>query len=562
MGFAPRDLQAMRERAHPRLSWCRHMDRVASSVNPLLGFCILSALRLIRWDTHIGSSKRYNYNHRPACKLVTRGSIRTTICSLTSFISLFLSGIRRSQQIIASWYHLCNGHDRIRSPDVMARRGRLVSNTDQLAHLPPEALLVTSKSLLVRIDNRRLPDQIGLGSRDPLGLADKLPSNVEQRRNTDQGVRGEESGDVPLTRQEDGVATEKQHDEVEDERNVGAVRLEPAVVGQALAVEALDLGGLVEGEVGDADDDVVDDLAGTEDVDEPVQDLYGGLGDAEEAEQGEAQGDDERPDWHAGLGGLCEDLGGFAVQGQAVEGARAAVGVGVASGEDAGQEEGVGDVREPADAKVVHGGDVGRGSGGSGAGGGEQARVIVLDDNADTEGGADEEDEESVEGGLEGGLKVFAGELGLTSDHGDVLGAANGEEGDEQSTEEALEVAQRASGEVVRVEGARVGPVPESVGVVLGVASAHGHECEHKDDAEKDQLASGQPELRLSVVLDSSNVDESVHELAGVASLKIADTHAYSTMQTETTAAAGMSSRQNDRTRLRAEISKGTRIAS
>lgn len=38
-------------------------------------------------------------------------------------------------------------------------------------------------------------------------------------------------------------------------------------------------------------------------------------------------------------------------------------------------------------------------------------------------------------------------------------------------------------------------PVPEAVGIPLGVSADHGHESEAEDDEDQDDLASGKPEL-------------------------------------------------------------------
>lgn len=229
------------------------------------------------------------------------------------------------------------------------------------------------------------------------------------------------------------------------------------------------------------------------------------------------------------LQALLQEGRGVALQGEAVEAAHGAVlgasagaaqsghghtyRVGVAGGEDGGAQQGVDDVRQHANTHVGHGNDVGRAVGGSGAGSVELG-VGVGQDDADAEGADDEEEAEAPVDGLEAGLEVTAGVLGLAGDHGtsftirspkasgggavaQVFGSHNGEEGGAHGAHEAVEAAHGARVEVLG-ERARVAPVAEAVGVALGVAADHGHEREGEDDQDEDDLASGEPELGLT----------------------------------------------------------------
>lgn len=73
--------------------------------------------------------------------------------------------------------------------------------------------------------------------------------------------------------------------------------------------------------------------------------------------------------------------------------------------------------------------------------------------------------------GGEGAGHDLARVLGLTGDHGDVLGAGDEEGGADDALDEALEAAKSASREVLGHRSARDGPVAEAVDVALGVGA-------------------------------------------------------------------------------------------
>ena len=133
-------------------------------------------------------------------------------------------------------------------------------------------------------------------------------------------------------------------------------------------------------------------------------------------------------------------------EGQTVQGARCAVGVCVACGEDGGDEEGVDDVGEDGDAHVRHRDDIGRGSCGAAARGdagddSDELWVVVGNDDAGTKGSDDEEDAKTPVDCFEGGFDVDAWAFGFGSDHGDILRADDAEGCRPEASEEAFKFA-------------------------------------------------------------------------------------------------------------------------
>ena len=383
------------------------------------------------------------------------------------------------------------------------------ADADEPAHLGPETGGVVGELGLVAIDGRGLPDEVSLVGLDEAGALDELPAEEENGGEDLHGVAGEEGLGVGGVK--GVVVVGEDEDELDGEGKVGAVGLEPAVVGHLGAVDALGLAGAVVEDEGDVHDDEINHAAGGDDVDEPGDDLGGAAAALKEGQHGEDHDDEEAVEGHAVAPGLAQEAGGAALEGEAVEGAGGAVGVGVSGGEDGGEHEGVDKVREDVDAHVVHGNDIG-GRGGAAVGVALavghllQVRVVVAEHDADAQGAAEEEDGEAGVDGLEGRLDVDTRPLGLGGHHGDVLGTDDGEAGVVQRRQEALEAAQVTRAEVLG-KGARVLPVAEAVGVPFRVAANHGDKGEEEEHEDEDDLASGEPELGLTVSSHSKQVD-------------------------------------------------------
>lgn len=76
--------------------------------------------------------------------------------------------------------------------------------------------------------------------------------------------------------------------------------------------------GAIEEEISDADNDIVDDLSGCDDVREPGENLGAGAGNIEEREAWEADGNTETIDRHALFRAFPQKVWGVALKCQAV----------------------------------------------------------------------------------------------------------------------------------------------------------------------------------------------------------------------------------------------------
>jgi hypothetical protein len=359
----------------------------------------------------------------------------------------------------------------------------------KLSHLSPEANRGLGEGSLVSLDLRSLPDKINLVGLEPLGLLEDLPATEEENSKDLHGVVLEENLDVELG-SESVVSVSEDKDKLDDQGDVGTVGLEVAVVGTlGLAVDTLSDTGTVVVDEGDVHDHESDETATSDNADQPAEDLGRAVGDLQEGEEWEEHGDAEAVDRNTALVAVSQELRGAAFKGKRVEGTGSTVGVCVAGGEDRCKDQEVDDVRKTLDAKVGHGNDIGRRSSVSSASGAEvdvnELRVVVSTADADSEGTDDEEDAESVVDGLEGALDGECRALSLSRDHRNVLGADDGEGGAEEGGEETLEAALIALAEVCS-EGAGVGEVSETVGIVLGVTTTHSDEGEGEQEEDED----------------------------------------------------------------------------
>lgn len=180
--------------------------------------------------------------------------------------------------------------------------------THQLNHLSPEANRGREEGGFVGIDDGALPLQISLVGTDNLGALDDLPADVQDGRDNQHGIVGEESLDA--RRREAGVAVEEDDEGHAHEADIAAIRLEPASVGERVAVDALGLACAVEEDVRDAHDDVVDDASGGHEIDQPGQHLVGAVAQLQEGQEGECHDDAEAPDRDAVLGAFAEEARG------------------------------------------------------------------------------------------------------------------------------------------------------------------------------------------------------------------------------------------------------------
>jgi hypothetical protein len=138
-------------------------------------------------------------------------------------------------------------------------------DTYQLDHLPPESHTLTHKHLLITIHNGRFPDQIHLRTGHDPRLVDDLPDEVQDGRQDNHGVVDEEVLDGPWL--EGGVAVCHDDEYHPAESDIAAVGLAPAFVRKGVAVEALGFASPVEGQVGYAHYNVINDTACRNEID-------------------------------------------------------------------------------------------------------------------------------------------------------------------------------------------------------------------------------------------------------------------------------------------------------
>lgn len=121
----------------------------------------------------------------------------------------------------------------------------------------------------------------------------------------------------------------------------------------------------------------------------------------------------------------------------------------------------------------------------------------------------DEEQAESPVHSLECILDVNARALSLCSDHRDIFGTNNTEGSSPESSKEAFEAAQVSGGNML-CERPWDLPIPETVCVSLRITPNHGDKGEGKQHENQYDLPSRQPELSLTISLDSQDIDYSI----------------------------------------------------
>ena len=268
--------------------------------------------------------------------------------------------------------------------------------------------------------------------------------------------------------------------------------MEPAAVRKELSVNALSLKSTPEEDVCYCHGDIIDDTTCSDQVDQPCENFVRATGNLEERQAGEQHDEEETEDRDTVLSGLAEDTGSAAFDGQTVERASSAVGIGVTSGEDGSNEQSIDQVRKSDNSQVPHGNDIGRCSSGtttrtSSGNDGDQFGIGVRHNNASCEGATDEEDTETPVDGFECGLDVCARALGFSSDHGDILWADNTERRGPEGSAETFEFAKRSLGSVLCERS--MFPVAEAICVVLGVSTDHGDEGESEEQENQDDFS-------------------------------------------------------------------------
>ena len=331
-------------------------------------------------------------------------------------------------------------------------------------------------------------------------LLENLPANEQDRSYKLHGVALEERLNAPWSESSISVA---EHDkDLDDEGDVGAVWLEVSVVRKRFSVQSLHLCSFVVEEESGWHDEVVDDTTSSGETDKPVENLGWSVAALQERKHREEHHDGEAIDWHTIWRALAEEAWSTAFEGKSVQRSSGTVGISIAGREDGCQHQRVDNIRQNRDAHPLHGNDVGR-SGSSATsfhavGDILKSFVIPRHNNTNAKGTAEEEDCKSKVDGLEGGLDVNAGALGLSSNHGDVLWANTGERRVPESLQESLKSAKAAFG-VKLGECARAVPVAEPISVVLRVTADHSNKGVEEEEKDQNDFASRKPEFSFTV---------------------------------------------------------------
>lgn len=184
---------------------------------------------------------------------------------------------------------------------------------------------------LVVLNFLNLTSEIHIHRTSPLGLLDQLPPNEQDWEKSNHEVTEDESGDIPLARQEHSVASDESHDGATNEAIPCKVRLAPSLERKVVAVESLRIASALPENEGYAHDRVVDELRRSHQVDEPFEHRGSVCTDLQEGKESNAQNDKGAVDRYTSTRGTCKNLGCFTFEGEAIEGARCAIDVTVAS---------------------------------------------------------------------------------------------------------------------------------------------------------------------------------------------------------------------------------------
>ena len=250
---------------------------------------------------------------------------------------------------------------------------------------------------------------------------------------------------APLGKQ--GVGELTGNKTAEEQSDVAAPDAERSLVGQGTVRDILGATSLDEVDVGDEDGDPGQNTEDGGQVDKVLEHLAGVIRDVHEGQEGEDGADDERRPGYTAAISLLEDGGGGLVTGKSVEGTAGNVQIGVGGGENEDENTSVDDVGEDLDTGEL-GGDDERGGVGTGTGlvvGEGELLGVVGYDHTDEEDTETVEEEDSVEGELDGLGDAASGVLRFACSNTDKLGTKVGKGGVDEHTPETEETSQRAA---------------------------------------------------------------------------------------------------------------------
>lgn len=372
--------------------------------------------------------------------------------------------------------------------------------------------------LLILIELPAASVKVHLGEADKLGLVVELPAEPEDKEQGNADISGDEAAGAPLAVEEDSETGEQEHENEEDDTKVGKVGLEGGGVREGVARNAMVLEAVVESSIGAKNDDPRNDNADGANGIQVVEGLLGTSRAARQVGKGtEDGGHDERPDRQTCFGTLAKEARCLVLESKCVERPGRGVEVRVGSRPCNNDQYSVDDVRQDPDACVGDGQDEGRGAGIAASV--EETRVVVGDDEADHEDGQDIEEKDTPEDALDGLGDVLARVLDLTDSNTNDFGTSEGEGRLDKDVPEGEEAAERAADTAGRCAGDGVGspeklshragvlPEVEADAVTTGASTEVDDERGDDENNDGNHLDEAEPELGLSIVLDTESVN-------------------------------------------------------
>lgn len=260
-------------------------------------------------------------------------------------------------------------------------------------------------------------------------------------------------------------------------------------------------------DVSDKDGDPSQDAEDGGQVDKVLENFAGVITNIHESEEGEEGAEEQRRPGYTTAISLLENSRGRAVRGKAVESSAGDVEIGVGGREDEDQDTSVDDVGEDLDTSNLGGDNKGRGAGTGPALSDSkgQIRRVVRDNHSNEEDTETVEEEDAVEGKVDGLRDAATRVLGLAGCDTDQLSAKVGKSGVDHDGPEAKEL----TGSTIHVKSGKsagVRPVLEAGSLSIGATTA-GNDQGEKNYANNDNdLDRGQPKLKLAKELDATKI--------------------------------------------------------
>ena len=322
-----------------------------------------------------------------------------------------------------------------------------------------------------------------------------------------------------MSREKDGVAAHKGHDQTARQRVPGHPRLTPPFVGERVARQTLGFARRLEAEEAKGHDAEIDQLRRRHQAGEPAQHHRGAVADLQKAEQAEQQDNQNAVDGHPLARASPQHSRRFALERQAEQTSTRAVDITVSSAEGGRQDGRVHDIGQDSDAKPIHCDHVGTR---------RRSRLVLFESvhqlatvvrNVDPHRQAAEHEEshQPIKHLVVRSWHHHPRILRFTRDHADVIGPCDGEAGLNQALQEAEEATER-TGFVQLGERTRLAPVAKSEAVVKGIAAEHGDKGVDDETDDQQDFAESKPEFSLAIPFHSGNIDESIihRQTAGI----------------------------------------------